>query len=237
MTIRDWPRRGARRPTATRCARVIAVLVACCSATGVAATTYRWVDASGQVHYSDTPPVGVRYEVIRTPSHAPAQPPEPPVAPAPVAAPAAPAPPEAKRPGTTAATAVDDQACVDALYQIELLTQKRRAFRPGPGGTRSYLEDAARPAELERLGRQRDANCSDDPQTRGSQERRAAELAVTLSPDCQTSRGKLELMLDPRTRTPESDVERQREYLRTHCPGEGRSDLWLADWMQAHWRR
>lgn len=195
-----------------------------------AADTYKWVDAHGQVHYSDTPPVGVPYEVIRTQTHAPATPAEPSAEPP--AAAGQPSPLAAKRESPAAADdAARDQACVDALYQIELLSQKRRAFRPGPGGTRTYLEDDARPAELERLRRVRDTSCSDDPATRRSQERRAAELAVTLSPDCQTSRGKLELMLDPATRTPRSEVERQREYLRTHCPGEDRSDLWMADWM------
>jgi hypothetical protein len=215
-------------PTGAPC--LLALLVLAGIAPAASADVYRWVDASGQVHYSDTPPVGIRYEVVRTPASAPAPPPEPSAAPSQGAAPtaAAPAQPEPKR---AVAAPADDQACVDALYQVALLSEKRRAFRPGPGGTRTYLEDAARPAELERLGRERDANCSDDPETRKSQERRAAELAVTLSPDCQTSRGKLELMLDPHTRTPESEVERQREYLRTHCPGEDRTDLWLADWM------
>jgi hypothetical protein len=197
-----------------------------------AADTYKWVDAAGQVHYSDTPPVGVPYEVIRTQSHGPAAPAEPPSAPPASVGDASPSPARHQPPAAVDANGpARDQACVDALYQVELLGQKRRAFRPGPGGTRTYLEDAARPAELDRLGRQRDANCSDDPETRRSQERRAGELAVTLSPDCQTSRGKLELMLDPRTRTPGSEIERQREYLRTHCPGEDRSDLWMADWM------
>ena len=208
-------------------------------ASAAAADLYRWVDANGQVHYSDTPPAGVPYEVIRTPTHAPAAPAEPSPAPAASAGPAGTGSPRHEPPaaGTAAEESSRDQTCVDALYQVALLSEKRRAYRPGPGGTRTYLEDDARPAELERLRRERDANCSDDPATRGSQERRAAQLAETLSPDCQTSRGKLELMLDPATRTPGSEIERQRDYLRDHCPGEDRSDLWMADWMVTHPRR
>jgi hypothetical protein len=41
----------------------------------------------------------------------------------------------------------------------------------------------------------------------------------------------MENMLDPSTRTPDSDIERQRTYLQEHCPGAGRDDLWMADWM------
>jgi len=203
-----------------------------------AAATYKWVDAQGQVHYSDAPPVGIRYELIRTPTHEPTTPEAAPAAQtAPAPAGPAPAPRAPAAVDTAADDAARDRACVDALYQVELLGQQRRAFRPGPGGTRLYLEDEARPAELERLSRLRDANCSKDPATRDSQQRRAAELAVTLSPDCQTARGKLELMLDPATRTPKSEVERQRDYLREHCPGEDRTDLWMADWMAGRPRR
>jgi hypothetical protein len=239
MTASRPQPRAPRSTFPTRAPCLLALLVLAGITPGASADVYKWVDASGQVHYSDTPPAGIRYEVIRTPAAAPAPPPEPSAAPSPGTAPAATAPAQAEPKGAdaTAAATADDQACVDALYQVELLSQKRRAYRPGPGGTRTYIEDAARPAELERLQRQRDANCSDDPETRKSQERRAAELAVTLSPDCQGARGKLELMLDPATRTDESDIERQREYLRTHCPGEDRADLWMADWMHAHWRR
>lgn len=233
------PRSGSRSPCSkprSRRSSLLALFVFAGIAASAAADTYKWVDASGQVHYSDTPPVGIRYELIRTPAHAPESSPEPSTAPAPAAPPVTPAATEPKREETTASPA-DDQACVDALYQIELLSLKRRAFRPGPGGTRTYIEDAARPAELERLRRQRDANCSEDVETRKSQERRAAELAVTLSPDCQSARDKLELLLGPDTRTPKEDIERQREYLRTHCPGEVRTDLWMADWMVVHPRR
>lgn len=221
-------------------ARLLAVVILACTAPLATADTYKWVDASGQVHYSDTPPpTGIAYEVIRTPTHAPATPAEPSPGPPPVVSPAGtvPARHEPQSADTSAAESARDRACVDALYQFALLGEKRRAYRPGPGGTRTYLEDDARPAELERLARERDGNCSDEPAARSSQERRAVELAASLSPDCQTSRGKLELMLDPATRTPESEVERQRDYLKEHCPGEDRSDLWMADWMVVHPRR
>jgi hypothetical protein len=220
----------------TAAVRLLAVVALACIGPVVTADTYKWVDASGQVHYSDTPPAGIPYEVIRTPTSTPATPAEPLPERPPVVSPAGTVPVQRapQHAGTSAADSARDRACVDALYQSALLNEKRRAYRPGPGGTRTYLADDARPAELERLARERDANCSDDPATRSSQERRAAELGVTLSPDCQTSRGKLDLMLDPASRTPDSEIERQRDYLKEHCPGEDRADLWMADWMVVH---
>ena len=230
MPHRSYP--FGRRMTWTVAARHcgLSLLLAIAIAPCAVATTYRWVDQSGQVHYSDTPPSGVAYEIVPAPHHVPASPP-PAVAQAP-AVPESAAPPQ---PAPTAEPAMppapDDGKCVDALYQIALLNEKRRAFKPGPDDTRIYIEDPDRPAEIERLSRQRDENCSDEQATRMSQQQRAAELMETLSPDCQSAREKLEMMLDPSTRTPDADIERQRTYLQEHCPGTGRDDLWMADWM------
>jgi hypothetical protein len=201
----------------------------------LAATTYKWVDERGQVHFTDSPPVGVAYEVIAGPSrpseHAPAMTPS-------HVTPAAGTPPDPTH-GTAKSTAVvpvatdsrDDGKCVDALYQINLLGEKRRVFKPGPGGTRHYIDDADRPAEIERLGRQRDENCSTDPAERKAQDLRADQLMQSLSPDCQSAREDLQDMQSPSTRTPDSEIERKRQYVSDHCPGEDRTDLWMADWM------
>lgn len=227
MTVPGIARRTRRR-MAARGLWPLVVLAGCCIAPTYADTTYKWVDEHGQVHYSDTPPVGTRYEIVAAPPH-PSAPPtrvQPQIVPA----------PQPARPASAATAAVEDAAaedarCVDALYQIDLLTEKRRAFKPGPGGTRVYLADADRPAELERLGRERDESCSDDAQMRRSQQWRAAALMQALSPDCQSAREKLQDMQSPSTRTPDSEIERQRTYVAEHCPGPERTDLWMADWM------
>ena len=230
MAHRSFPFR--RRMTWMVAARDcgLSLLLALAIAPCAVATTYKWVDERGQAHYSDTPPSGVTYQIVPDPHHVPAPPP-----PAAAQAPAVPASAAPPQPTPTAEPAVsppaDDGKCVDALYQIALLGEKRRAFKPGPNETRMYIEDRDRPAEIERLSRQRDENCSDEQATRMSQQRRAAELMQTLSPDCQSAREKMENMLDPSTRTPDSDIERQRAYLQQHCPGAGRDDLWMADWM------
>jgi hypothetical protein len=205
------------------------VLLALALAPCALATTYRWVDERGQVHYGDTPPAGIAYEIVAPPHQPPT--PAPHVTPPATVIPEAAVPQRVPAAESLATPGPDDGKCVDALYQIALLGEKRRAFKPGPNDSRTYIDDRDRPAEIEHLARQRDENCGDDQATRMSQQARAAQLMQTLSPDCQSAREKLEDMLSPSTRTPDSEIERQRIYLQDHCPGPGRSDLWMADWM------
>jgi hypothetical protein len=209
---------------------LLALPVASC----FAGTTYRWVDEQGQVHYADTPPAGRAYETVAEPPHPAATPPSvtsPSVNPSGATAEPVRDPDGQRVVAPASKPTADDARCVDALYQIALLNEKRRAFKPGPGGTRVYIDDADRPAELERLGRERDENCSSDAATRKSQDLRADELMQGLSPDCQSAREKVLDAQSPSTRTPPSDIERYRAYVGEHCPGEDRSDLWMADWM------
>ena len=198
---------------------------------GTEADTYKWVDRQGQVHYSDTPPVDVPYEIIGTPGRPASLPPTPgPTG----AAPPRPAtePPKAAPAESPADAAARDRACVDALYQVALLNQQRPVFRQAPDGSRRYLEDAARPAELERLLGVRDANCSDDPGTRRSQEQRAEELMMALSRRCAEARDKLANYEDPATHTPDDQIERQRAFVERYCRGGERTDVWLGDWIR-----
>jgi hypothetical protein len=205
------------------------VLLALALAPCALATTYKWVDEQGHVHYADTPPAGAAYEIVAPPHPVPAPPPS--VTMPATVSPEAAVPPPAPTTEVVTTPAPDDGKCVDALYQIELLNEKRRAFKPGPNDSRIYIEDRDRPAEIERLGRERDANCSSEPELRQSEQLRADRLRQTLSPDCQSARENLEDALSPSTRTPDSEIERHRTYLQDHCPGPGRTDLWMADWM------
>jgi hypothetical protein len=196
------------------------------------ATTYKWVDKQGQVHYSDTPPQDVAYEVVSTPGRASAAP--PPGAPLPTPEPQrpAPAPPATAAAESTAGGATDDGACVDALYQVALLNQQRPVFKLAADGSRRYLDDSDRPAELERLQRVRDANCAEEPGTRKSQEQRAGELMVALSRRCAEARDKLANYEDPATHTPDDMIERQRAFVAGYCRGGERTDLWIGDWIR-----
>jgi len=194
-------------------------------APGLAGTTYKWVDERGHVHFSDTPPAKTPYETVETP---PAQSMSPPTQVAPEAPPGPGAPPTAPQ---AANGAQADDRCVDALYQIALLDMHRRVFKPGPDGERRYLENDDRPAEVARLSRLRDENCSSTPELRASQETRAHVLMRALSPGCADARRKLELMEDPDTRSVDQDLESQRAFVRNHCPDIQRDDVWLGDYV------
>ena len=195
------------------------------------ADTYRWIDKQGQVHYTDTPPVGVPYEVIAAPRA--------PTAPLPARVPSTATPPPTSaapaRPAPTAQVAdpaAQDRACVDALYQITLLNQRQPVFKQAADGSRRYIEDAERPPELTRLQRVRDETCGDDPTTRRSQEQRADELMMAMSPRCAEARDKLANYEDPATHTPDDQIARQRAFVEQYCRGGERIDLWRGDWIR-----
>ena len=192
-------------------------------------TTYKWVDPQGQVHFTDTlPPAGIAYEVIAAP-HSPPAPATPvPAAVQSISATAAESPPTTV--SDTAEVPRDDARCVDALYQLQVLAGDWKVYKPGPGDDRTYLHDRDRPSEIDRLTRERDANCSDEPDQLASQQRRARELFQSLSPDCREAREKLQNMQRPTARSAPSDIEKQQAYLAEYCPGVSRDDVWLVDW-------
>lgn len=129
-----------------------------------------------------------------------------------------------------AAGAGDESRCVDALFQLQVLAGDWKVYKAGPGDERFYLDDRDRPAEIERLTRERDASCSDEPATLASQRRRAADLFQAMSPDCREAREKLLNLQRPTARSAPSDIEKQQAWIAAHCPGAHRDGLWLADW-------
>lgn len=122
-----------------------------------------------------------------------------------------------------------DEACVDALYQLEVLRLGTRVFKPGPGDERTFLHDRDRPAEVERLERLAEQDCSTDPAQRQAQAANASKLVVALSPDCAAARERLATLVRPDSRSSPDTVERQRQYVADHCPEISRNDVWLAD--------
>lgn len=193
------------------------------------ADTYKWVDEQGHVHFSDTPPVGVRYETI-APSRAPPAAPRAPATAAPP--PSTTVPPRPAPPAPVVDEVGQDRACVDALYQIELLNQRQPVFKQAADGSRRYIEDTERPAEVARLEAVRDQNCSDDPATRHSQVQRAGQLMVAMSPRCAEARDQLASYEDPATHTPDDQIARQRAFVERNCGGGERIDLWRGDWIR-----
>ena len=191
-------------------------------------TTYKWVDSRGQVHFTDTPPpAGTTYEVVAAP-HAPPVP--PPASAAVRSVPASAAEVPAQTVPDVAAGARDDSRCVDALFQLQVLEGDWKVYKAGPGDERLYLDDRDRPAEIERLARERDATCSDDPEALASQKRRAADLFQSMSPDCREAREKLLNLQRPTAKSAPSDIEKQQAWIAAHCPDVHRDGVWLADW-------
>ena len=189
--------------------------------------TYKWVDKQGQVHFTDSPPpAGTQYEIIET-ARSPSVSPPVPAVPAP--APAAESPPPTIPDNEIASR--DDDRCVDALYQLQVLGGDWRVYRPGPDNDRTYLHDRDRPAEIERLAGERDASCSDEPDVLTSQRRRANQLFQALSPGCREAREKLENMQRPTAHSAPSDIEKQQAWIAARCPDVSRDGVWLADWI------
>ena len=124
----------------------------------------------------------------------------------------------------------DDRRCVDALFQLQVLQGDWKVYKAGPGDERHYLDDRDRPAEIERLTRERDASCSQDATTFASQQRLAADLFQTMSPDCREAREKLLNLQRPTAKSAPSDIDRQQAWIAAHCPDVQRDGLWLADW-------
>jgi hypothetical protein len=122
-----------------------------------------------------------------------------------------------------------DDACVDALYQLEVLRLGTRVFKPGPGDERTYLHDRDRPAEVARLTQLAEQSCSTNPAQRQAQAERANGLVVALSPDCAAARERLATLERPDSRSAPDTVARQRQYVADNCPDISRNDVWLAD--------
>ena len=198
--------------------------------------TYRWVDPQGQVHFTDSPPpAGTAYEVV-APPHPPAVSPaapstDQPATAVPAAAPAAAAETSPRHVADTTSASPDDTRCVDALFQLEVLAGDWKVYKPGPGNDRTYLNDRDRPAEIERLSSERDANCSDEPEMLALQKRSASELFEALSPGCREAREKLQNLQRPTAHSAPSDIEKQQAYIAAHCPDVSRDNVWLADWI------
>lgn len=129
-----------------------------------------------------------------------------------------------------AAGGPDDGRCVDALFQLQVLHGDWKVYKAGPGDERHYLDDRDRPAEIERLTRERDASCSEDPADFASQQKRAADLFQAMSPDCREAREKLFNLQRPTAKSAPSDIEKQQAWIAAHCPDVHRDGVWLADW-------
>jgi hypothetical protein len=145
--------------------RVLVVGLTLAFAAAASAQLYRWVDKAGNVHYSDTPPPGVKATALQ-PSGASAPPPAAGDAAAKDAkkGPLTPAEQEAdfrkRQTGAQKAREKEDQAsrdaqakqdnCARAQETLAALESGQRIARTSASGERYYVDDDQRAAETEK---------------------------------------------------------------------------------------
>lgn len=117
----------------------------------VVGAIYKWVDAQGRVHYSDTPPPGREDEVVTT-------------SPGPSDEQQA----EARQRSQEAGAELAVQVCADAQVQRMTLDLQTPVYRRASGGVRVFPADLERPAEKLRLDDVIARNCSDDPSAKAA---------------------------------------------------------------------
>jgi hypothetical protein len=131
-----------------------------------------------------------------------------------------------------------DRQCVEALYQLKILGQVRRVYKLNADGSRFYLSDDARPAEIKRIERIKMDRCSEDSRVFEKQLRRAVAMYKALSPRCTDAREELDYLersKERTNRTPADDLEKKRSeltaYIDQNCPETPSKNLWIRDWI------
>lgn len=153
----------APRSTARSDLRALAACLAILAGPAAAGEVYRWVDADGKAHFSDTPPVRQKVEKIEI-------------------RPVMPSPPAATTQGRSWQQQVEEsnlrrarqekqekadernkqqaeQKCLAARRSLDALNRGRPLYRVDKNGERVYLEDDQRKAEAEAAQRRVEADC------------------------------------------------------------------------------
>lgn len=134
-----------------------------------------------------------------------------------------------------AQTAHPVSPCVDALEQVTALEIVAPAYKLVGTGSRLYLDDADRPAEIARLQKVVSTSCSNEAsQARQSEQVEAARLYIARSPECALERDKLSMMEKPSSGEARSSIEEQRKLVAEHCPTVPTENVWL---LQKVWQQ
>jgi hypothetical protein len=203
-------------------AAVLALFAATNSAS--AADIVRWVDSAGVTHYSDDPPPGVKSVRIQR-------------ALVPDAGSQQQAASDAKRVIDASrrmeADRILEQArknpnlaaqgsmarakrCDHARYQLALLREAIPVFRTASGGARVYVDDAARPSEIQRWSEEEKTQCDAAAlETSAAQARRRSEAAHRPACKAAVQRG---MDLDAALpRASEKDLAQARQAAQSAC--------------------
>jgi hypothetical protein len=118
--------------------------------------------------------------------------------------------------------------CVEALEQVATVKTQLPVYKFTVGGQQQYIQDSDRHAEIDRLQKIADANCSVNPQTRSNEESAAQRLHLIRSPDCTAERDKLALMAKPSSHDSPDSVAQQRQRVIERCSSvETPVNVWL----------
>lgn len=121
--------------------------------------------------------------------------------------------------------------CVNALEQLEALQTVAPVYKLTEVHKRQYLDDADRPAEVDRLKTIVADSCGAKPKLRQREESEAEQLHLVRSPGCMQDRDRLSMMERKDARTPEDDLARTRQRVRAQCSDVDLTDVWLIEWI------
>lgn len=205
------------------------------------AEIYKWVDEQGVTHYGDCPPTDCVYEEIelpKGPSEEEIEAAEERTREVLEARKAREAAEKTRRENASLEEQEQEilrierlQKCAEAIYQIDLLNQKRRVFKQQAGGSRLYLENEERSAEITRITAIKDQFCSTDRSDQKEQLELAQEMSFALSRRCAAARETLAQMQQSSANPIEEKLESYQAYVEVFCPAIDSDDLWLGDWI------
>lgn len=107
--------------------------------------------------------------------------------------------------------------CAETLEQLATVKTLLPVYKFSLGGQQRYIQGSERPAEIDRLQKIVDANCSVNPQTRNNEESAAQRLHLIRSPDCNAERDKLALMGKPNSHDSPDNIAQQRQRVTERC--------------------
>lgn len=199
------------------------------------AEIYKWVDKEGKVHFSDSPPADTKVEEVTVKETVVGEPDEGELrrrrlleqanADAAIRL-------EERRQEIGAGQAqehvqsIEEQACMDARVQLEVLKEEAPVYRDDQGkwranwqydtyrGERAYLNDGDRPATLKRARKNVEAHCEkpDDPKAQAE-----ARTRWIFSERCAVAKAELEAAEQPEAKNPKSTIEAIARAVERYC--------------------
>lgn len=190
---------------------------------------YKYVDAEGNVIFTDEPPTAVESEIVDLPSF------DPPSTPTPIGRVRHPPQPnrdldnaERRRIDNLVQEQVSayERRCTEARVALEVLHQGMPVYRVRDGGYRAawygdayegprvYLSDKQRDAAIDDQLHKLALNCT-DPLSEEQQEQ--ASSGWLSEEKCVAARKDLELLLQPNSRASDELLEQKREIVNRYC--------------------